>query len=304
MKAMVYHDYGSPDNLELGEIEMPEIKDDGVLVKVHTASVKWLDWHFLTGTPFLARIMAGLLKPKNKVLGIDLAGEVEAVGANVTQFQPDDEVFGSISHGCFAEYVSVAEADVVMKPAYLTFEEVAAVPGAAITALHALRDHGQIQSGQKVLINGASGGVGTFAVQIAKSFGAEVTGVCSTRNVIMVRAIGADHVVDYTQEDFTQNGEHYDLIFDVVAKHSFSDCKRTLKPRGIYITTEFSPGIALRGLWKSMTGNQKMVPFLSKPPSNTDLIFMKELLESGKVTPIIDRTYPLREVPESLRYLS
>ena len=187
MKAMVYHVYGSPDVLELQEIEKPVVKDDDVLVRVHAASVNWLDWHFLTGTPFLARIMAGLLKPKNKVLGIDVAGRVEAVGANVTQFQPGDEVFGSSSHGCFAEYVSVPEAEVVTKPANMAFEEVAAVPGAGIVALRALRDHGQIQPGQEVLINGASGGVGTFAVQIAKSFGAQVTGVCSTRNLDMVR---------------------------------------------------------------------------------------------------------------------
>jgi len=245
MKAMVYYNYGSPDVLELQEIEKPIIKDNEVLVKVHAASVNWLDWHFLTGTPFLARIMAGLLKPKNKVLGIDLAGRIEAVGANVTQFQPGDEVFGSSTHGCFAEYVCVSEEGVVTKPANLTFEEAAAVPGAASPALQALRDCGQIQPRQKVLINGASGGVGTFAVQIAKSFGAEVTGVCSTRNLDMVRSIGADQVIDYTQEDFTKNEERYDLVFDAVAKRSFADCKRALKPQGIYITTEFSPLLAL-----------------------------------------------------------
>ena len=303
MRAMVYHNYGSPDVLELQEIEKPIIKDNEVLVKVHAASVNWLDWHFLTGTPFLARLMAGLLKPKNKVLGIDVAGRVEAVGANVTQFQPGDEVFGSSSDGCFAEYVCVSEEGVVTKPANLTFEEVAAVPGAACPALQALRDHGQIQPGQKVLINGASGGVGTFAVQITKSFGAEVTGVCSTRNLELVRSIGADQVVDYSQEDFTQTGECYDLIFDVVAKRSFSDCRRALKPQGIYVTTAFSPVLALGGLWKSMTGNQKMVPLPPKPPSKTDLAFMKELLEARKVTPTIDRRYSLSELPDALRYL-
>ncbi|MDH4136921.1 MAG: NAD(P)-dependent alcohol dehydrogenase, partial [Anaerolineae bacterium] len=248
-------------------------------------------------------LMAGLLKPKNKVLGIDVAGRVEAVGANVTQFQPGDEVFGSSTHGCFAEYVCVSEEGVVTKPANLTFEEVAAVPGAACPALQALRDHGQIQPGQKVLINGASGGVGTFAVQITKSFGAEVTGVCSTRNLELVRSIGADQVVDYSQEDFTQTGECYDLIFDVVAKRSFSDCRRALKPQGIYVTTAFSPVLALGGLWKSMTGNQKMVPLPPKPPSKTDLAFMKELLEARKVTPTIDRRYSLSELPDALRYL-
>jgi NADPH:quinone reductase-like Zn-dependent oxidoreductase len=303
MKAMVYYNYGSPDNLELQEIEMPVAKDDQVLVKVHAASVNWLDWHFLTGAPFLARLMAGLLKPKNKVLGIDLAGRVEAVGANVRQFQPGDEVYGSSSHGCFAEYVCVSEAEVVTKPANMSFEEVAAVPGAACPALQGLRDHGQIQPGQRVLINGASGGVGTFAVQIAKAFGAKVTGVCSTRNTGLVRSIDADQVVDYTQEDFTQTGERYDLIFDVVAKRSFSDCKRALNPQGIYITTAFSPVLALGGLWKSMTGNQKMVPLPPKPPNKTDLVFMKELLEAGKVTPTIDRRYSLSELPDALRYL-
>jgi len=303
MKAMVYHNYGSPDVLTLQEIEKPTPKDDEVLVKVHAAAVNWLDWHFLTGTPLLARIMAGLLKPKNKVLGIDLAGRVEAVGANVTQFQPGDEVFGSSSHGCFAEYVCVSEEGVVTKPANLTFEEVAAVPGAASPALQALRDHGQIQPGQKVLINGASGGVGTFAVQIAKSFGAKVTGVCSTRNLDMVRSIGADQVIDYTQEDFTQTGGRYDLIFDAVAKRSFSDCRRVLSPKGIYVTTEFSPALVLRGQWISMTGSQKMVPLPPKPPNKRDLVFVKELLGAGRVTPVIDGRYTLSEVPDALRYL-
>jgi NADPH:quinone reductase-like Zn-dependent oxidoreductase len=304
MQAIVYHNYGSPDNLELGEIEMPAVKDDDVLVKVHAASVNWLDWHFLTGTPFLARIMAGLLKPKNKVLGIDVAGRVEAVGANVTQFQPGDEVFGASTHGCFAEYVCVSEGGVVTKPANMTFDQVAAVPGAACPALQALRDHGQIQPGQKVLINGASGGVGTFAVQIAKSFGAEVTGVCSTRNLELVRSIGAEQVIDYTQEDFTQTGQRYDLIFDAVAKRTFSDCGRALSPHGIYVTTEFSPLLALGGLWTSMTGDMKMVPLPPKPPSKTDLAFMKELLEAGRVAPVIDRRYTLSEVPDALRYLA
>jgi NADPH:quinone reductase-like Zn-dependent oxidoreductase len=303
MKAMVYHDYGSPDVLELSEIEMPVINDDGVLVRVHAASVNWLDWHFLTGTPFLGRIMAGLLKPKNKVLGIDLAGRVEAVGAKVTQFKPGDEVFGSTDHGCFAEYVSVSEDEVQLKPTNMTFAEAAAVVAAASTALHALRDHGQIQPGQKVLINGASGGVGTFAVQIAKSFGAKVTGVCSTRNVDMVRTIGADQVIDYTRDDFTQNGGRYDLIFDVVAKRSFSDCRRALRPQGIYVTTEFSLVLALGGLGKSITGNQKMVSVRPKPPNKMDLGFMKGLLEGGKVTSVIDRRYSLSEVPDALLYL-
>jgi NADPH:quinone reductase-like Zn-dependent oxidoreductase len=303
MKAMIYDEYGSPGNLELGEIEIPAAMDDEVLVEVHAASVNWLDWHFLTGTPFLARFMAGLLKPKYKVLGIDMAGRVEAVGANVTQFQPGDEVFGSSSHGCFAEYVCVSEAGVAAKPANLTFEEAAAVPGAATPALQALRDQGGVQPGDKLLINGASGGVGTFAVQIARSFGAVVTGVCSTRNLDMVRSIGADQVIDYTEEDFTQSEQRYDLIFDTVAKRSFSDCIRVLNPEGIYITTEFSPLLVLEGLWKSMTGNVKMVPLPPKPPSKSDLVFIKDLLEGGEVTPIIDQRYPLSEVPNALRHL-
>jgi NADPH:quinone reductase-like Zn-dependent oxidoreductase len=301
---MVYHDYGSPDNLELQEIKVPAIEDDKVLVKVHAASVNWHDWHFLTGTPFMARIMAGgLLKPKNRVLGSDVAGRVEAVGANVKQFRPGDEVFGSTRHGCFAEYVRVSEEEVVTKPASITFEEAAAVGAAASTALQGLRDAGQINPGQQVLINGASGGVGTFAVQIAKSFGAIVTGVCSTRNLDMVRSIGADQVIDYTQEDFTQLGQRYDLIFDVAAKLSFSDCKRALAMQGVYVTTEFSPALALRGLWASMTGDQKLVSHLAKPSNTEDWALMRELLESGQVRSVIDRRYTLSEVPEALRYL-
>ena len=249
MKAIVYHKYGPPDILKLQEIEKPAVRDDELLVEVHAASVNPLDWHFLRGTPFPARIMAGgLLKPKRKTLGVDVAGRVEAIGRNVKQFQPGDEVFGgSLDLGAFAEYVCVPEDGAMLKPASMTFEEAAAVPLAALTALQGLRDFGQIQPGQKVLINGASGGVGTFAVQIAKSFGAEVTGVCSTRNLDMVRSIGADQVIDYTQEDFTQNGGRYDLIFDAVAKRSFSDCRRVLSPKGIYVTTWSWPPVLMRG---------------------------------------------------------
>ena len=303
MKAMVYAEYGSPDVLELREIEKPGVQDADVLVRVCASSINWLDWHFLTGDPFLARIMSGLFKPKHQVLGIDFAGRVEAVGASVTQFQPGNEVFGSTSNGCFAEYVCVSEEEVVSKPDNITFEDAAAVPGAAIPALQALRDHGQIQPGQKVLINGASGGVGTFAVQIAKSFGAEVTGVCSTRNLDTVRSIGADHVIDYTQEDFTKTEQLFDLVFDTVAKRSFSDCKRVLSPKGIYITSEFSPGLALQNQWISITDSKKMVPLPPKPPNKKDLVFLKELLETGKVAAVIDRSYKLSEVPEALRYL-
>jgi NADPH:quinone reductase-like Zn-dependent oxidoreductase len=232
-----------------------------------------------------------------------VAGRVEAVGANVKRFQPGDEVFGSTSHGCFAEYVCVPEKDLALKPVSMTFEQVAAVPGAATPALQGLRDAGQIAPGQHVLVNGASGGLGTFAVQIAKAYEAEVTGVCSTRNLDMVRSLGTDHIIDYTREDFTQTGQRYDLIFDVVAVRTFPDCVRALKPRGIYVTTAFSPLLALAGLWYSMIGNRKMVPLPPKPPNKTDLVLMKELLEAGKVTPVIDRRYTLRELPDALRYL-
>jgi NADPH:quinone reductase-like Zn-dependent oxidoreductase len=303
---MVYHEYGSPENLELQEVEMPAVRDDEVLVKVHAASVNWHDWHFLTGSPFLARIMAGgLIKPGNRILGSDLAGRVEAVGRDVKPFRPGDEVFGSLgSGGSFAEHVCAREDEVQLKPASITFEEAAAAGAAAFVALQGLRDKGQIKPGQTVLINGASGGVGTFAVQIAKSFGAEVTGVCSARNVDLVRSIGADQVIDYTQQDCTEEGQRYDLIFDVVAKLSFSDCGRVLGPGGVYVTTEFSPVLALRGLLTSMTSDKRMVPFLAKPPSREHQLFIKELLEDGKVKPVIDRRYTLSEVPEALRYLA
>ena len=244
MKAIVYHKYGPPDVLELQETKKPSVKEGEVLVKVHAASVNPLDWHILRATPFFARAATGLLKPKHKILGADLAGRVEAVGRNVKQFQPGDEVFGDtfgrLGLGAFAEYVCVPEDGLVLRPTSTTFEETAAVPVAAITALQGLRDKGQIQSGQKVLINGASGGVGTFAVQIAKSFGAEVTGVCSTRNLDMVRSIGADHVIDYTQEDFTKNGQTYDLIYCAVGNRSAADYKRALNPNGICVVAGFT----------------------------------------------------------------
>lgn len=303
MKAMVYQEYGSPDYLGLTEIEVPAVKENEVLVKVHASSVNWIDWHFLMGKPFLVRIMAGLFKPKNHVLGIDLAGHVEAVGKNVKGFQPGDEVFGTTGHGCFSEFVCVPAEGVVAKPASLTFEEAAAVPGAATPALQALRDLGKIQPKQRVLINGASGGVGTFAVQIAKSMGAELTGVCSTRNLEMVKAIGADYVIDYIHADFTQHEKCYDLVFDVVAKNSFLDCKGVLSSEGIYITSEFSPWLAILGQWISMKGGQKMVPLPPKPPSKKDLVLIKELLQGGKISAVIDRSYKLSDLPEALRYL-
>jgi NADPH:quinone reductase-like Zn-dependent oxidoreductase len=310
MKAIVYTKYGPPDVLELREVEKPTPNDDQVLVKVHAASVNAADVHFLRGKPFLMRLMGfGLLKPKNKTLGSDISGRVEAVGRNVKQFQPGDEVFGDLfecGRGGFAEYACASENALALKPANISFEEAAAVPMAAITALHSLRDKGQIQPGQKVLISGASGGVGTFAVQIAKSFGAEVTAVCSTRNLEMVRSIGADHVIDYTKEDFTQNGQRYDLILAANGYHSILDYKRALGPKGTYVTTGGSMAqlfqAMLLGPWISMTGSKKMGNLLSKP-NQEDLVFMKKLLEAGKVKPVIERRYPLSEVAEAVRYL-
>ena len=305
MRAIVYENYGSPDVLELRDIEKPTPKEDEVLVKVHAASVNAMDYRFLTGTPYLVRLMAGLLKPKHNILGLDVAGRVEAVGENFKQFQPGDEVFAlSMNHGAFAEYLCVPEAQILMvqKPANLTFEEAASVPFSALSAQTCLRDLGQIQAGQKVLINGASGAVGTFAVQLAKSYGTEVTGVCSTRNLEMVRSIGADQVIDYTQEDFTQSEGRYDLIFDAVRKRTFSECKRVLNPQGIFVITAFSPALLLQQQWISMTGSQKMVPMVPKKLVKRDLQDLKDLLEAGKLKPVIDRSYKLSEVPEALRY--
>jgi NADPH:quinone reductase-like Zn-dependent oxidoreductase len=306
MKAIVYTKYGPPDVLQLKEIEKPTPTDDEVLIRVHAASVNAFDWHAMRGKPFVVRLMGfGLLKPKNKILGADIAGRVEAVGRSVRQFQPDDEVFGIVSGG-FAEYVCAREKYLALKPANLSFEEAAAVPMAAITALQGLRDEGQIQFGQKVLINGASGGVGTFAVQIAKSFGAVVTGVCSTRNLDMVRSIGADHVIDYTKEDFTKNQQRYDLILAANGYHSILDYKRALNPKGTYVVTGGSMAqlfqAMLLGPWISMTGSKKMRGLTAKI-NQKDLVLLKELLEAGKVKPVIDRRYPLSQVAEAVRYL-
>jgi NADPH:quinone reductase-like Zn-dependent oxidoreductase len=309
MKAIVHDSYGSPDVLGLEEIDKPVIGDDQVLVRVKAASVNPLDWHFMRGTPYLVRIQAGLSKPKRKTRGADLAGQVEAVGKSVTRLQPGDEVFGEAS-GAFAEYVAASEKVLAPKPPNISFEEAAAVPVAALTALQGLRDKAKIQSGHKVLINGASGGVGTFAVQIAKSFGAEVTGVCSSRNIDMVRSIGADDVIDYTQDDFTQTGQRYDVILDMVGSRSLSDCKRALNPEGVYVSVgadEMGDWIGplthvFKVLLASRVGSQKMVPMLAKV-SKEDLAVLGELLESGIVIPVIDRTYPLEETAEAIRYL-
>lgn len=310
MKAIVCYNYGSPDVLKLEEVEKPACKDDEVLVKVHAASANAGDWHLMRGEPFMVRLMFGLLKPKIKIPGADIAGRVEAVGANVKQFRPGDEVFGDLSEcgfGAFAEYVCTPENALALKPAGTTYEEVAAVPSAAITALQGLRDVEQIQPGQKVLVNGASGGVGTFAVQIAKSFGAEVTGVCSTKNVDMVRSIGADHVVDYKNEDFTRSGQQYDLILDAAAYRPLSDHRRALSPTGNYVLVGGSGGrfiqIMVMGSWLSKKGGQRFGTFLKKPDQK-DLEFVKGLLEAGKIKPVIDRRYAsLNEVPEAIRYL-
>jgi NADPH:quinone reductase-like Zn-dependent oxidoreductase len=308
MKAVVYHNYGSPDVLQCEEIEKPAAGDNEVLIKIRAASVNPLDWHFMRGTPYVVRIMTGLLKPKVTRLGVDVAGQVEAVGRNVTQFKPGDEVFGAC-RGAFAEYACTAESAVVMKPDNVTFEQAGSVHVAALTALQGLRDKGRIQPGQKVLINGAAGGVGTFAVQIAKSFGAEVTGVCSTRNVDMVRSIGADRVIDYTQEDFTKTGQHYDIFFDCFANHSLSACRRVLNPKGIYIAIGGPSGSTIGILVGWITAlvwswfvSQKFLTFIARS-NKEDLTIIRELMATGKVTPVIDRHYKLSEVPEAIRYL-
>ena len=311
MRAMVYERYGSPEVLELREVERPAVTADGVLVRVHASSVNPYDWHFMTGTPLLVRLGAGLRKPKNGRLGVDFAGTVEAVGKDVARFEPGDEVFGT-RNGAFAEYVCVQEArNVVPKPANVTFEQAAAVPVAGVTALQALRDKGRLQPGQKVLINGASGGVGTFAVQIAKSFGAEVTGVCSTRNVDTVRSIGADHVVDYTQEDFTVDGRRYDLMLDIAGNRSLSECKRVLTDRATLVVVGgrktnrwIGPlGDGLKRRFASLAGSRKVVsPFLATIKKD-DLVVLGELLEAEEVKPVIEKRYELSEVPDAVGYV-
>jgi NADPH:quinone reductase-like Zn-dependent oxidoreductase len=308
MKAIVYHRYGSPDVLECAEIEKPAPGDDEVLIKIRAAAVNPLDWASMRGTPFLVRLMAGLRKPKIPRLGVDVAGQVEAVGRNVTQLKPGDEVFGSC-RGAFAEYGCAPESAVVTKPRNMTFEQAAAVPVAGYTGLQALRDKGHIQAGHKVLINGASGGVGTFAVQIAKSFGAEVTGVCSTRNLDLVRSIGADRVIDYTQEDFTQSGQRYDLLLDCIANHSLSACRRVLNPRGIYILVggrdsrwiDPLPRL-IKTLVLSRFVSQSLVLCMARR-SKEDLALLRDLMEAGKITPVIDRSYRLSEAPQAVGYL-
>jgi NADPH:quinone reductase-like Zn-dependent oxidoreductase len=309
MKAIVYTKYGSSDVLHLEEVEKPTINDDKVLVKVHAASINAGDLHLLTADPFPMRLSGiGFFKPKNTILGSDIAGCIEAVGKNVTQFRPGDAVFGDIfglGSGSFAEYISVPETALAIKPSNVSYEEAAAVPLAAVTALQGLRNKGHIQPGQKVLINGASGGVGTFAVQIAKVFDTEVTAVCSTRNLEMARTLGADHVIDYTKEDFTQNGQHYDLILAVNGYQLLSKYLHALSPRGIYVFVGGTPAQIIQSLFlaplMSKSDGRKMTSCMQRA-NQSDLIFIKDLLEGRKIRPVIDECYPLRKTPDAFRY--
>jgi NADPH:quinone reductase-like Zn-dependent oxidoreductase len=310
MKALVSAKYGTPDVLEFKEVDIPIHDDHHVLVKVHAASLNYSNLVLLKGEPFLARFAFGLLKPKYAIPGGDIAGRVEAVGKEVKQFQPGDEVFGDLS-GCgwggFAEYVSVPERALVRKPANLSFEEAAAVPMASVTALQALRNKGKIHQGQKVLIYGASGGVGTFAVQIAKVFGAEVTAVCSTRNVDIAKSIGADHIIDYKNEDFSKRTEQYDLIISANGHQPISVYKRALSREGIFVHVGGSGAqmfqVMVRGPWISKTGSKKMGSFLHRP-NQEDLNFLKDLIEAGKIKPVIDRMYTFNELPEAFGYFA
>ncbi|PYS59899.1 MAG: alcohol dehydrogenase [Acidobacteria bacterium] len=309
MKAAIYTSYGGPDVVRITDVEKPVPKDNEVLIRVRAASVNPLDWRLMKGEPRLLRLFFGLRKPRLGRPGVDVAGEVEAVGKNVTQFKPRDEVFGAC-RGAFAEYACSGESKVAMKPDDVTFEQAASVNVAGLTALQGLRDKGKIQPGSKILINGAAGGVGTFAVQIAKSFGAEVTGVCSTRNIDMVRSIGADEVIDYTRHDFTTSNQRYDLILDCVGNHPFSECRRVLTAKGRFVMIGAPHDMTVMGLlapmievlWSSLFGNRKAVPFISKP-SQEDLILLGGLIVTGKLEPIIDRRYNLSEVSDAMRYV-
>ena len=310
MKAIVRDTYGSPDVLELRDIDKPEIGDDEVLVHVHAAGVGRDVWHVMTGLPYPIRLAGyGLRAPKNPIIGSDVAGVVEALGKNVSRFQPGDEVFG-IGKGSYAEYVCAREDKLAPRPANLTFEQAAVVAISGLTALQGLRDHGKVRPGQEVLVIGASGGVGTFAVQIAKALGAHVSGVCSTKKVDMVRSIGADHVIDYTQEDFAEGGQRYDLILDIGGNSSLSRLRRALVPQGTLVIVGGEGGgrwlggtdRQLRAMVLSRFVGQKLGTFVSKE-NHEDMLVLKELIESGKLTPVIDSTYPLAEVPEAIRYL-
>ncbi len=303
MKAIVQNAYGSPAVLELREIDRPAVTDDGVLVRVHAAALHAGDYFVLTGVPYLVRFVSGWPTPKNYVPGFDVAGRVEAVGKRVTLFRPGDEVFAACGRAC-AEFTCGPERGFAFKPATLTFEEAAAVPTSALAALHGLRDAGKVKAGQRVLIIGAAGGVGTYAVQIAKILGAEVTGVCSTRNVEMVQSLGADHVVDYTREDFTRGGKRYDLILDNVANRTFAECRRALTPAGVHIPNSGRAGMGyiVGTFLRSAFVHQQGRPYLSVPNSK-DLLLLKGFIESGKMKPIINRTYTLSETPQALGYV-
>ena len=310
MKAIVNHRYGPPSVLELEDVDTPVTRDDEVLVRVLGAAVNPGDWDVMHGTPYVLRLSTGFRRPRNKVLGLAIAGRVEAVGRSVSQFGPGDAVYAEIGKGGFAEYACVPEDALAPMPSNLTFEQAAAVPLAGVTALQALRDIGRVQPGQRVLINGASGGVGTFAVQIAKTFGADVTGVCSTTNVDLVRSIGADHVIDYTQEDFTRNGQQYDLILDDVGNRSLSELRRALTPKGMLIPNSNKGGgrwmggflrRAVQALLVSPLVSQRLRPFAATA-KREDLVVLRELIESGRVTPVIDRMFPLEAVAEALRH--
>ena len=308
MKAIVYHDYGSPDVLRCEDVAKPTPGDDEVLIRIRAAAANPMDYGLMSGV-YLMRLMTGLRKPKLTRPGADLAGEVEAVGKNVTRFQPGDPVFGG-ARGAFAEYVCAREDRLASKPANLTFEQAAAIPVAGLTALQGLRDKGRLQPGQKVLVNGAAGGVGTFAVQVGKWLGAQVTGVCSTRNVDLVRSIGADHVIDYTRDDFTRSGERYDLIFDCMGNRPLSDWRHVMTPRGTFVAVGGRPGgrwvgplpYLLKLLVSSRFVSQKVVLFMASLRSD-DLIVLKELIEAKEVTPVIDRRYKLIEAADAIRYL-
>lgn len=308
MKAIRYHRYGSPDVLSLEEVDRPAVGDDGVMVRVAAASVNPLDWHFMRGKPYFMRAIFGLRRPKSSALGVDVAGRVEAVGAGVTRFRPGDEVFGGCN-GSLAEYVCGGEKSFVAKPAGLTFEQAAAIPVAGCTALQALRDHGRLQAGQRVLVNGAAGGVGTFAVQMAKAFGAEVTGVCRTENVGMVRSLGAEQVVDYTAADFTRGGRRYDLVVDAVGNRSLSDLRRATAVHGTIVLVGGGGGSLLGPmtglLWARVVGrfaSQRVVTFFAAV-NDADLAAIEELVEAGKVAPAVDRTYPLTQTADAIRHL-
>ena len=310
MKAMVQDRYGAAEVLELREIVKPQIGDSEVLIRVRAAGVNIADWAVMSGLPYIARPVYGLRKPKNIVRGTDVAGTVEAVGSGVTRFRPGDEVFGW-SNGSFADYAAASEGALAPKPANLTFEEAASVPMAGLVALQALRDHGKVRAGQKVLINGASGGIGTFAVQIAKSLGAHVTGVCGTRNVDLVRSLGADHVIDYSQEDFTRSGQRYDFILDNVANHSLTDLRRALTPTGTLVPNGggfnhrwvASGGRLIRAVVLFRFGSQRLGRFLVSP-KHEDLVVLKELIEAGKVTPVMDHAYPLSDTRQAIDHVA